>query len=54
MFAQILRKICATPRFAASPSSCAKGRCLTELLVFEMVFIAVCYRCHEDKTIEVI
>jgi hypothetical protein len=40
--AQLLRNCCATPRRAASPSSCGKGRCVTELLAFNTGFIAVC------------
>jgi hypothetical protein len=46
------REFCANARHSPRSVSCAKGRCLTELLVFEIVFIAVCHRCHEDITIE--
>jgi hypothetical protein len=48
----MLREIRANARHWPRPSSCAKGRCLTELLMLWTVFMAVCYRCHEDKTIE--
>ena len=41
-FALILRNSCATRRRVSCPYSCAKGRCLTELLVPETAFIAVC------------
>jgi hypothetical protein len=40
--AQLLRNSCATARHLTRPLSCAKGRCLTELLVLKTVFIAVC------------
>jgi hypothetical protein len=40
--AQLLRNSCATARPLTRPLSCAKGRCLTELLVLKTVFIAVC------------
>ena len=36
------REIRANAWHSPRPSSCAKGRCLTELLVLEMVFMAVC------------
>ena len=52
LLAQQLRKFSATVAVAVVASSCAKGRCLTELLMLWTVFMAVCYRCHEDKTIE--
>ena len=42
MFARILREIRANARHLTRPLSCAKGRCLTELLAFNMVFITVC------------
>jgi hypothetical protein len=36
------REFRANARHSPRSFSCAKGRCLTELLVFKMVFIAVC------------